>query len=413
MKKRVIVLADNSYTIRRIVELSFSEIEDIEIVSFESGLHLKDKLLEIKPAVVIVDIKLPVVSGYEICKFINQSGPLAQTRVYLMKGSFEPLNQDLSKDLRFEEIITKPFDSSQVVSAVMNILGAEGKTGFGGAVPEEAPATVPEDFSSIESESPGGEISFSDVREDFMAKGSIFDGRGRRSPIEDEVLPSEEITQGTQPLKEDLLAPETDESLENPFETETVPEFKPEPGHREPVGEEEKLPLPSGDDTSESIGDLPLDLGKARADEGDELPGDFLKEKESMGAKRGDESSGISHVITTTADKLETEPSPFGDEGDFPGDEGFISGKVDEKEFFIAEEIEHEAPIAETIADAKEKQPAVDDLAALNKELISGKTEDKLTLAIKELLWEIIPPLAERIIKEEIEKIKADVNKSE
>ena len=53
------------------------------------------------------------------------------------------------------------------------------------------------------------------------------------------------------------------------------------------------------------------------------------------------------------------------------------------------------------------------DLAALNKEAIAGKMEDKLTLAIKELLWDIIPPLAERIIKEEIDKIKSDMNKPE
>jgi CheY-like chemotaxis protein len=364
--------------------------------------------------VVIVDIKLPVVSGYEICKFINQSETLKKTRVYLMKGSFEPLNQDLSKDLRYEEIITKPFDSNQVVSAVMNILGAEGKPGVGGAVPEEAPVTVPEDFSSIETEIPGGEINFSDVREDFMTKRSVFDGRGKKTPVEDDVLPSEEITQGTQPPKEDLLAPETDESLENPFETETVPEFKTEIGLREPMVEEEKLTLLSGDDTSEAIEDLSLDVGKIKVDEGDELPGDFLKEEEeSEISKRADESSGISHVITATADKLETEPIPFGDEGEFPGDEGFISGKVDEKEFFIAEELEQKAAITDTDADAKEKPPAADDLAALNKELISGKIEDKLTLAIKELLWDIIPPLAEKIIKEEIEKIKSDMNKPE
>ena len=34
MSKKVIVLADNSYTIRRIVELSFSEIENIESPQF-------------------------------------------------------------------------------------------------------------------------------------------------------------------------------------------------------------------------------------------------------------------------------------------------------------------------------------------------------------------------------------------
>ena len=179
MKKRVIVLADNSYTIRRIVELSFSEIEDVEIISFESGIHLKDKLLEIKPAVVIVDVKLPVVNGYEICKFVNQSEALKKTRVYLMKGSFEPLNQELSKDLHYEEIITKPFDSNQVVSAVMNILGQQDELDSSHGVPEEVPVSIPEDFSAMETENPAVEINFADVHEDFLPK-TPAGGRAQR-----------------------------------------------------------------------------------------------------------------------------------------------------------------------------------------------------------------------------------------
>lgn len=409
MKKRVIVLADNSYTIRRIVELSFSEIEDVEIISFESGIHLKDKLLEIKPAVVIVDVKLPVVSGYEICKFVNQSEALKKTRVYLMKGSFEPLNQELSKDLHYEEIITKPFDSNQVVSAVMNILGQQDEPDSSHGVPEDVPITIPEDFSAMETENPVVEINFADVHEDFLPKATGVDGRSRKSAIEDDILPSEEITQGTQPSKDDLLAPETEESLYNPFENEPAPEPKPSVELREHPVEEDKLTALSGDDTSESIGDLSLSEAKSDPEEGDRFPGDFLKEMEKKEAKE----SGGSQGISTASDKPDTEMLPFGDEGEFPGEDGFIGGKIDNREFFVAEQQEPEPAAAGPNVDAQEKQPLLTDLAALNKEAIAGKMEDKLTLAIKELLWDIIPPLAERIIKEEIEKIKSDMNKPE
>ena len=36
----------------------------------------------------------------------------------------------------------------------------------------------------------------------------------------DEILPSEEITQGTQPLKDNLMPQETEEAIKNPFEEE-------------------------------------------------------------------------------------------------------------------------------------------------------------------------------------------------
>jgi len=43
---------------------------------------------------------------------------------------------------------------------------------------------------------------------------------------------------------------------------------------------------------------------------------------------------------------------------------------------------------------------------------LTGKLEEKLSLTIKELLWEIVPPLAEKIIKEEIDKIKSELSNS-
>ncbi len=125
MNKKAIVLADNSYTIRRIVELSFSEIENIEVRSFENGSGIKEKLLQLKPAVVIVDIKLPETNGYDICRFINETPALNQCRVFLMKGSFEPVDNEMIKNLKYEDIVTKPFDSNALVSAVMKIVNGE------------------------------------------------------------------------------------------------------------------------------------------------------------------------------------------------------------------------------------------------------------------------------------------------
>ena len=52
------------------------------------------------------------------------------------------------------------------------------------------------------------------------------------------------------------------------------------------------------------------------------------------------------------------------------------------------------------------------DARAIDNEEVLKRVEDRLIVAIKEILWEVVPPLAEKIIKEEIETIKAEVSKS-
>lgn len=228
MSKKTIVLADNSYTIRRIVELSFSEEEEIELVSFENSVNLREKLMELKPAIVLVDIKLPEFNGYDVCRFINSTESLKHTHVFLLKGGFEPVDENLLKGLRFVDIITKPFDSNALVSTIKNILQ---QPPAAASAREEIPPSIPEELPEVGGipSGTGEEISFSDIKHEIDAddimvgatgpSGVPSPGMSGGSYPDDEVLPSEEITQGAQPDR-DLLAPamESPEDLDNPFQ---------------------------------------------------------------------------------------------------------------------------------------------------------------------------------------------------
>ena len=65
------------------------------------------------------------------------------------------------------------------------------------------------------------DISFSDIRGEMDAPPSLERPAAAGPVLErDEILPSEEITQGTQPLKDNLMPQESEETIRNPFEEE-------------------------------------------------------------------------------------------------------------------------------------------------------------------------------------------------
>lgn len=236
MSKKTIVLADNSYTIRRIVELSFSEEEDIDLVSFENSTNLREKLLELRPAIVLVDIKLPEFNGYEVCRYVNNTEGLKDTRVFLLKGGFEPVDENLLKGLRFVDIITKPFDSNALVSTIKNLL-REISNGAPSQRSEATPSSIPEYLAEVENlVEADEEINFSDIKEDIspgdlLSASSAGPVRGPSIYPDDEVLPSEEITQAQSP-QPDTLAPvfTSVEDIDNPFQEEEMPGAKKEAG---------------------------------------------------------------------------------------------------------------------------------------------------------------------------------------
>lgn len=452
MSKKVIVLADNSYTIRRIVELSFSEIENIEVRSFENGSGIKEKLQQLTPAVVIVDVKLPELNGYEVCRFVNETPALKNCRVFLMKGSFEPVDNEMIKNLKYEDIITKPFDSNALVAAVMKIVNQEAQ-GAATQFAAEGPTTFPEDFPEIETEMPESEdISFSDIRSDMQAPQVIERPATVPATERDEILPSEEITQGTQLLKDNLLQQETEEPLKNPFEEE--PPF--EEIHAAPAATEPSLsleyelepPVPAAaaavaaesrdvsdefherfleianDDMSDDLLKLSLEAQDAAGTEGRKLPGDLqdeapvVEEKLSLEFEQTDMASPAETTyaapgkldLFSPAAKIELD-----DEPELPKAEA--SQKEHSSDRIRPDALSPQDELARLSHLAKREtrpEPQIQVAAAAAPEHFSltGKQEDRLNQTIKELLWEIVPPLAEKIIKEEIDKIKSELNDS-
>ena len=454
MKKKVIALADNSYTIRRIVELSFSEIENVEVHSFENGSGLKEKLLALEPDVAIVDIKLPEISGYDICRFMNETPRLSRSRVFLMKGSFEAVDNDMIKNLKYEDIITKPFDSNALVGSVMKKLNLQ-EPKAAPDFPEDEPSSFPEDLIEIETDAAGTEgISFSDLRMDVGAPAPAG-GTAPRIPVmepameKDEILPSEEITQGTQPPKDNLQAPDTEEVIHNPFSEEpladdlklpyeelipsaaTSPENR--PAVKNPLAESatrdisdefhERLQKVAGDDTSEAM--LKSSLEATRMV--DKRDAKFILDQDDA-AFAADENKmagsldvNEAHAPVQTMFSEKDEMFDFADSNPMQSKDKGSAAKLEklfDEELFVQKvRPEAKSPEAELekLSQAPQKEiknePQADGGLSLKEKIdLSGKLEDKLTLTIKELIWEIVPSLAEKIIKEEIDKIKSEAN---
>ena len=69
---RKLLLADDSPTIQKVVELTFAD-EGVTVVSVGSGAEALAKLAEDKPDVVLADVFMPLPNGYEICQYIKQN----------------------------------------------------------------------------------------------------------------------------------------------------------------------------------------------------------------------------------------------------------------------------------------------------------------------------------------------------
>ncbi|MET0621220.1 MAG: response regulator [Thermoanaerobaculia bacterium] len=120
MAKRIL-LADDSLTIQKVVELTFSDA-DYDLVCVPNGQRALEKVAESAPDLILADVVMPEKNGYEVCEAIKANPATAAIPVILLSGTFEPFDRDRAERLGCDAIVSKPFDSQQLLRQVEALL---------------------------------------------------------------------------------------------------------------------------------------------------------------------------------------------------------------------------------------------------------------------------------------------------
>jgi CheY-like chemotaxis protein len=130
VSKQKLLLADDSVTIQKVVNLTFAD-EGIEVISVGDGDSAMEKILETSPDLIMVDVNMPGLNGYEICEKLRNSETFRNTPVILLVGSFEPFDEEEAKRVGADDYLTKPFQSiRQLVQKVTVLLNENRSNGF-------------------------------------------------------------------------------------------------------------------------------------------------------------------------------------------------------------------------------------------------------------------------------------------
>jgi CheY-like chemotaxis protein len=120
---RKLLLADDSITIQKVVDLTFAD-EGVSVVCVNNGREAIERLQEFTPDIVLADVFMPQVSGYEVCEYIRQNEKLKHIPVMLLVGSFEPFDEEEARRVGANETLTKPFQSiRRLIDRVGHLVG--------------------------------------------------------------------------------------------------------------------------------------------------------------------------------------------------------------------------------------------------------------------------------------------------
>ncbi len=121
MSKSLLV-ADDSLTIRKVIGMIFAT-EDVQITAVDNGLEAISKARELRPDLVLADVTMPGRSGYEVCEAIKADPNTEGVPVLLLAGTFEPFDENRARAAKADDYIVKPFESQALLDKVRTLTG--------------------------------------------------------------------------------------------------------------------------------------------------------------------------------------------------------------------------------------------------------------------------------------------------
>jgi hypothetical protein len=81
-------------------------------------------LKESVPDLILADVFMPGRNGYEVCQFVKSDEKLKHIPVVLIVGAMEPFDPEEGKKVRADGLVTKPLESSDLLSTIGKLLAA-------------------------------------------------------------------------------------------------------------------------------------------------------------------------------------------------------------------------------------------------------------------------------------------------
>ena len=388
MTKKILV-ADESITIQKIVAMAF-ENEDSLVEGISNGKDALDRIKIFNPNIVLADVNMAELSGFELSKIIKNDPKFHSIKVLLLASDLEDFNENLFDRSGADDYISKPFKSQDIIKKVTDLISA--------ITPDQAKKTIELTAMNLDKTIKPTEATIELSAESLIAEDDL----------------------AVEPFNSDLEEPIPLASV-NEIQLETVVATQTEEDILDVMIDDIESFKESSGSTTSFADELSAEAPPTQEDEiGDELDIAFqeianfasqgkLKNLSNVELKPTNEHLSLDNITPEPEDLLgEMTPSKLGGRGGLVGPD-----LIKESLSYLAEvSRESNSTNCSSYADdgqlekEQTKHDSLEDMINTSIEKEISKLGESIKQSIREVVREITPKIAREIIIEEIEKIK-------
>ena len=129
-KKNVVMVVDDSLTVRRVTQ-RFLQREGYQVVLAKDGVDALEKLQEVKPDVMLVDIEMPRMDGFDLIRNVRSDSRIAKTPIIMITSRTASKHRNYAMELGANEYYGKPFQEQQLLESIVEFVGKDSDNNSG------------------------------------------------------------------------------------------------------------------------------------------------------------------------------------------------------------------------------------------------------------------------------------------
>jgi DNA-binding response OmpR family regulator len=120
-------VVDDDEVIRQLIAVNLT-LEGFEVFTAVDGQDCLDKVADVKPDVITLDVMMPRLDGWVTANQLRRNPETAKIRVVLITARAQEDDRDKGAQVGADAYLTKPFDPAEMIRVVRELAGAPGST---------------------------------------------------------------------------------------------------------------------------------------------------------------------------------------------------------------------------------------------------------------------------------------------
>ena len=122
MKKKILVVDDDDVIVETLTAALEEDEHDYEVISARDGFEAGIQVSHFKPNVLILDIMMPDIDGYEVCRQIKASEETKHTKIIVLSGYLDEENYRKMREYGADLCFSKPLPLAQLKQEIAHLL---------------------------------------------------------------------------------------------------------------------------------------------------------------------------------------------------------------------------------------------------------------------------------------------------